>query len=166
MQNDFWYSSVPYMGPFQYVYHTAPYPYGGMQPYYNLYNESAELTDEAGRNIQDVNRVMTILRTQHQHLYQELARHGMDIRLINYLFFSIVSFVDETYDRYTGTLEQKITQAERALRRRNPWIFDIMNVYAVSPASQARIVNMVLRVSFQNLRHFPAPMPPPHPTPR
>lgn len=169
MQNHSWYSAVPYMGAYQYGYPTVPISYWGMQPYHNPY-ESPGFTDEIDRNAQDVNRVMNILHTQHQNLYQELIHLGMDRRLINYLFRSIVSFVDETYDRYTGTIEQKIAQAGRALRRRDPWIFDIMNIYSVSPAAQARILDTILRVSFRNLRqgpgHPPGPVPPMPPMPR
>ncbi|BAU27404.1 hypothetical protein DFP93_102350 [Aneurinibacillus soli] len=145
-----------YQSYYPYTYGYAAYPsYAGWEYPYGerAYSES----EEEDRNTQDVTRVMNILHTHYGHLYQELTRLGMDYRLVNYLFRSIVVFVDETYDRYTGTIDQKITQAERALRRQRAWIFDIMSLYAVSPATQARVLDTILRVSFQFLRPAPGP---------
>lgn len=141
--------------PYTYGYVAYPSPYAGWEyPYGERVDGEFE---EEERTPQDVTRVMNILHAHYGHLYQELTRLGMDYRLVNYLFRSIVMFVDETYDQYTGTLDQRVTQAERALRRQRAWIFEIMNLYGAAPATQGRVVDTILRVSFQSLRpaHVP-----------
>ncbi|CAM3740675.1 hypothetical protein [Mesobacillus zeae] len=140
---------------------TTPYavphvgPYEQFETYPGANDFSYEM--DSFRTAVDVNRVMRILNQQHRNLYREIERGGMERKLSEYLFRSMVTYVDENFNRFTGNIEQKIAQASRQLSRRHPWIFDIMRIYNVSPASQNRIVDGVLRVAFRNLR--PVAMP-------
>ncbi|MFC3884146.1 hypothetical protein ACFOU2_11845 [Bacillus songklensis] len=165
MQYNQWFN--PHMGManppiYQNLYTArAVYPsfYGQPNGYVQQAYDGFEYYDEETmRTPEDVNRVMRVLNQQYGTIYTEIQRGGMDRKLADYLFRSTVTFADENYNNYTGNIDQKIEQASRQLQRREPWIFDIMRIYSVSPASQIRIVNTVLRASFENLR--PAPLPP------
>lgn len=104
------------------------------------------------RSTRDVDRVMKILKRQYQSIYRDAQRGGMDSKLTEYLFRSIVRFVDDNYSNYSGSINERVEKAARQLKKRDPWIFELFNLYSASPASQARIINTILTVSFENLR--------------
>jgi hypothetical protein len=95
---------------------------------------------------------MKILKRQYQSIYRDAQRGGMDSKLTEYLFRSIVRFVDDNYNNYSGSINERVEKAARQLKKRDPWIFELFNLYSVSPASQVRITNTILTVSFENLR--------------
>ena len=108
--------------------------------------------EEEVRSTRDVDRVMKILKRQYQSIYRDAQRGGMDSKLTEYLFRSIVRFVDDNYNNYSGSINERVEKAARQLKKRDPWIFELFNLYSVSPASQVRITNTILTVSFENLR--------------
>ncbi|MEH7474226.1 hypothetical protein V7158_21120, partial [Priestia megaterium] len=108
--------------------------------------------EEEVRSTRDVDRVMKILKRQYQSIYRDAQRGGMDSKLTEYLFRSIVRFVDDNYNSYSGSINERVEKAARQLKKRDPWIFELFNLYSVSPASQVRITNTILTVSFENLR--------------
>lgn len=148
-------------------YHTMPqYTYAVPtintsyeEPYRYDESQYAYLPHQAEfiRATKDVDRVMKILKRQYRSIYREAQRGGMDDKLTEYLFRSIVRFVDDNYSSFTGTINQKVEKAYRQLQRKEPWIFEIMTLYSVSPASQARITTTVLTVAFEHLRKNPGP---------
>lgn len=108
--------------------------------------------EEEVRSTRDVDRVMKILKRQYQSVYRDAQRGGMDSKLTEYLFRSIVRFVDDNYNNYSGSINERVEKAARQLKKRDPWIFELFNLYSVSPVSQVRITNTILTVSFENLR--------------
>lgn len=122
---------------------------------------------EEMRAPQDVERVIRQINQRAAREINEIVRIGMDRKLLDYLIRSMVIYIDRNYNRYQGNRQQKIQMAERDLRRNLPWVFDIMNLYSVSPATQARLVNIVVTTSIDGLRRPPVPpTPPPTPMPR
>ncbi|MFP7735020.1 hypothetical protein ACLHDF_16695 [Priestia aryabhattai] len=108
--------------------------------------------EEEVRPTRDVDRVMKILKRQYQSIYKDAQRGGMDSKLTEYLFRSIVRFVDDNYSSYSGSINERVEKAAQQLKKCEPWIFELFNLYRVSPASQVRITNTILTVSFENLR--------------
>ena len=125
---------------------------------------SEEPSEDYTRARADIDRVMRMLQTQLANEYNTIIRAGLDRRLLNYMVETIVTYVDRNYYKYRGTMQQKIQAAGADIRRDIPWMFRIMQLYGISPATLMRFVNSILRISFENLRR-PAPMPPKPPTP-
>jgi hypothetical protein len=178
MQNDNWYTQWPkVVSPYSNNFTEEQNPYGYFYPMYNGFYrfqeedegadslfatvDTEQTSDELDRAPQDVNRVMRIIYRSAAREIAEIIRAGMDRRLLDYLIRSMVTFIDRNYDRYRGTLQQKVQAATRDIRRELYWIFDIMRIFGISPATQARLTNSVVTISFQNLRTAPPP-----PTPR
>ncbi|TYR80807.1 hypothetical protein FZC66_10625 [Priestia megaterium] len=149
---------VPNYQTSQYYYPVAPTTNDSyLEPY--RYNESifsyVQYDEEFERPTRDVDRVMKILRRQYPNIYREAQRDGMDGKLTEYLFRSMVRFVDGHYDNFTGSINERVERAAHQLKRRNPWIFEVMSLYNVSPVSRVRITNTVLTVAFESLRRTP-----------
>ncbi|MDP4088796.1 MAG: hypothetical protein Q8930_05935, partial [Bacillota bacterium] len=79
----------------------------------------------------------------------------------------MVSLIDRNFNRYRGTLEQRVQEAEQDIRRDLHWIFDIFRTLGVSPATSGRLTDTVVRASIRNLRPAAAtpPAPPSVPSP-
>ena len=128
-------------------------------PYENtIFNE--------GRAPRDVDRVVRMINRDARNVINELERIGINQRLLNYLITSMVSYIDRNYNKYRGPFEQRVRMAAQDLRRDLPWIFDIFRVMSASPATVARLTQIVVRTSLRNLRPGPPGPPGPPPMPR
>lgn len=123
-----------------------------------------EPTEDYTRARADIERVMRIIQMQLAADYNTIVRAGIDRRLLNYMVETIVTYIDRNYYKYRGTIQQKVQSAAADIRRDIPWIFRIMQLYGIAPATISRFINSVLRISFENLRR-PAQTPPRPPVP-
>jgi hypothetical protein len=121
-------------------------------------------TEEQIRTPQDVDRVMGIINQELAGPISEIQRIGVDQRLIRYLVRAVVSYIDTNFNRFTGSMDQRLDSVLREVRRQLPWVLEIMQVFGVSPATETRILTEIARVALENLRT--QPMQPPVAMPR
>lgn len=121
------------------------------------------------RNKNDVNRVVGSIERKLRPVYDEIVRVGVGRKLLDYMVYTIVTYIDKNYNKYKGNIDMKVKKAEADIRVRYPFIYDLLRIYSVSPATQMRLIDGVIRTSFEELRRIPpkpAPPPPPGPMPR
>jgi hypothetical protein len=116
------------------------------------------------RTPRGVERVVRKVEKDTRNELKELERIGITPGLSNYLITSMVSYMDRNYNRYKGSLDQKVQAAHRDLRRDLYWIFDILRVMSASPSTISRLIETVVKVSLKHLSptHITPPVPPPH----
>lgn len=128
--------------------------------------EIGEDSEEGPRNKNDVDRVIRTLDRKLRPVYNEILRAGVDKKVLNYMVYTMVNYIDRNYNKYKGTLDMKVNAAEADIKIRYPFIHDLLRIYNVSPATQMRFFDGVIRTSFEELRRIPPkPMPPPPPGP-
>lgn len=116
-------------------------------------NEDLDYLIEVGeRSALDVDRVMSLIEPRHKSMFDQLERVGIKRVFTRYMLRNVVMFVDTNYDKYPGTIQQKVTAALNDLRRQYPWIFFVMRAYGVPVATVNQVVRGILVYSFQNLR--------------
>lgn len=116
-------------------------------------NEELEYLVEAEeRSAADVDRVMASIEPRQRALFDQLERLGIRRTLSRYMVRNIVMFVDTNYNKYRGTIQQKVTASLNDLRRQYPWIFFVMRAYGVPAGTINQAVRSILTYSFQNLR--------------
>lgn len=113
----------------------------------------------------DIDRVIKLINRESQNQINELERIGIDKRLISYIIKTMVTYIDKNYNKYKGTFEQKVEIAVRDIRKDLHWIFEILQVFSASPATIARLTDIVVRTSLKKLRPE-NPIQPPGPMPR
>jgi hypothetical protein len=112
------------------------------------------VSEDEGRSQVDVDRVVGILNRVARNDIRELEKIGIDRRLLNYFIRTAVGYIDRNYNRYNGTIEQKINTVAGDLRRDLNWMFEIMQIFGAPLATVTRLIDGTARVSFQNLRQI------------
>lgn len=122
----------------------------------NSDDEEKEL-ENLTRAPRDVDRVIKLINQKSSRDIEEIIRIGVDSRLVDYIIRVMVEFIDRNYNRYRGSRQQRIEEAKRDIRRNMPWIFDIMRIFSVSPATQQRLFDSIVSTSIDELRRQPKP---------
>lgn len=131
---------------------------GAKRDFYKESNSDFDsMTRSEERAPQDVNRVIIDLERRFGNIYRELQSAGIDRRLVRFLVRKIVEYVDRNFNKYTGTVERKTNALIRDLRRDNPCIFEIMNVFGINPNRVNNIMRTIIAFAFDNLRRKPVP---------
>lgn len=138
-----------------------PYPfYNTMATGYheNLYESSSDSFEEAmmRQRPQDINRIMALVNRQFENYYIELQSYGVPRIVTSNIFRSIVAYVLENENKYTGNLDQRTNALFNAYLRDNVIIFIILRGYGVPSNRINQMIRTIIRFVLENIGEQPA----------
>lgn len=138
-----------------------PYPfYNTMATGYheNLYESSSDSFEEAmmRQRPQDINRIMALVNRQFENYYIELQSYGVPRIVTSNIFRSIVAYVLENENKYTGNLDQRTNALFNAYLRDNVIVFIILRGYGVPSNRINQMIRTIIRFVLENIGEQPA----------
>ncbi len=76
----------------------------------------------------DLNAILNLIEDQHGYIFADLQRFGIPRNLARVLIRNIVDFVLQNEGNYAGSLQQRLNQINRDMRRSNI-LFPILRIY-------------------------------------
>ncbi|GIM30160.1 hypothetical protein CPJCM30710_28260 [Clostridium polyendosporum] len=158
------YYNYPIIAQDSYRYHQRVYNdfYNQPEDYEEETNLFEEPIDEDTVK-EDIVRVIRLIEERLQDEYTEIISTGLDKRVLRYIAETIVEYIDKNYDKYegAGTADEKTAAAIRDLRKELPWIFKVMDMFGVLPATVTRFISRSILIAFGNLRPQVSTLTPP-----
>ena len=106
---------------------------------------------------QDVNRIMVLINREFSRYYLELQQYGVPLMVTNNIFRSIVIYVLQNEEKYSGTTAQKTNQLSNALRQDLSILFYILRGYGVPNYRINQIFRDIIYFTLENIKKYPAP---------
>lgn len=100
---------------------------------------------------QDINRIMSLINRRFAGHYTELQRFGIRPADTRNIFRNTVIYVLRNANNYSGTVVQRTNALLNALRRDNPYPFNLLRRRGVPAARINQIMQDIIRFTLENI---------------
>lgn len=117
-------------------------------------NEAKEVIleeDKMRQSTQDINRIMRLIEQRLNNYFAELERYGMQRFITRAIFRNIVVYTLREESKYTGDMQQKLSEMINAYRRDNPVIIATLRGYGVPSNRINQIILAIMRFTLENI---------------
>ena len=134
----------------------APYPFYHNMPtghFNNFYGQNNDDIEDAmmRQRPQEINRIMALIDRQFANFYAELQNFGVPRVVTTNIFRSIVAYVLENENRYTGNLQQRTNALFNAYLRDNAFVPIILRGYGVPNNRIHQMIRAIIRFVLENI---------------